>query len=137
MWPLRKGYDAELVTAARKRAREVQDQEYRRLLYVALTRAEDRLIVCGWRTKHAAPADCWYKLVEGALAGAAESVAFDFSAQVENGWAGPGWRMRSVQTAGAVSDRDEFAAELAATAPLPVTRSSTEKFPARGIRCSA
>ena len=24
-------------------------QEYRRLLYVALTRAEDRLYVCGWR----------------------------------------------------------------------------------------
>jgi len=50
---------------ATKRAR---DQEYRRLLYVAMTRAEDRLYVCGWRTRRAEPADCWYNLIRAAVA---------------------------------------------------------------------
>lgn len=37
--------------AARARARTAMEEEYRRLLYVAMTRAEDRLIVCGWKGK--------------------------------------------------------------------------------------
>ena len=105
--------DGELVGGWRARAQAAQDQEYRRLLYVALTRAEDRLIVCGWRGKNAAPVGCWYNLVAGALDatstnGAAEPVDFDFSGEVaEDGWSGPGWRLRSVQTADSESDREE------------------------------
>jgi ATP-dependent helicase/nuclease subunit A len=38
-------------------------EEHNRLLYVALTRAEDRLVVCGWQTRKAAPDECWYNLV--------------------------------------------------------------------------
>jgi len=46
--------------AARRRRRE----EYNRLLYVALTRAEDRLVVCGARPKRGQPSDeCWYSAV--------------------------------------------------------------------------
>ena len=37
------------------------------LLYVALTRAEDRLIVCGWEPKRGAHDDCWYAMVSRAL----------------------------------------------------------------------
>ncbi len=37
-------------------------EEYRRLLYVALTRAEDRLIVCGYRKSHKPAENCWYNL---------------------------------------------------------------------------
>ncbi|MCH8154530.1 MAG: PD-(D/E)XK nuclease family protein, partial [Proteobacteria bacterium] len=116
LWPLRKGYDGELVDRVRARAQSVQDQEYRRLLYVALTRAEDRLIVCGWRGKNAAPAGCWYNLVAGALADAAEPADFDFSGEVEDGWAGPGRRLRSLQTAVAETDREESGAARAAAA---------------------
>ena len=125
LWPLRKGYDGELVERLRARAQAAQDQEYRRLLYVALTRAEDRLIVCGWRGKNAAPAGCWYNLVAGALDatstnGAAEPVDFDFSGEVaEDGWSGPGWRLRSVQTADTESDREEPGVARTAAADLP------------------
>ncbi len=35
-------------------------EEYRRLLYVALTRAEDRLCICGYKSKNAIKGDCWY-----------------------------------------------------------------------------
>jgi ATP-dependent helicase/nuclease subunit A len=40
-----------------------QVQEYNRLLYVALTRAEDELIICGAQGRRAAPDDCWYNLI--------------------------------------------------------------------------
>lgn len=36
-------------------------EEYYRLLYVALTRAEDHLYLCGWGTKKELPATCWYE----------------------------------------------------------------------------
>ncbi|MHC1547343.1 double-strand break repair helicase AddA [Phyllobacterium sp. K27] len=42
------------------------EEEYRRLLYVGMTRAEDRLIVCGYRGSRQAP-DTWHGLVEAAL----------------------------------------------------------------------
>jgi len=41
--------------------------EYRRLLYVALTRAEDELHILGWRGKRAADGNCWYRAVEAAF----------------------------------------------------------------------
>jgi len=50
-------------------ARGKQLEEYRRLLYVALTRAANQLYICGWEpTKKEANADeCWYTLVEQGL----------------------------------------------------------------------
>ncbi|MEP2705624.1 MAG: double-strand break repair helicase AddA [Roseibium sp.] len=47
--------------------RDAQEEEYRRLLYVALTRAEDRLVVCGWKPKRGAHENCWYSMVSRAL----------------------------------------------------------------------
>lgn len=43
------------------------DEEYRRLLYVALTRAEDRLYVCGHKGKKAPLEESWYNYVETAF----------------------------------------------------------------------
>ena len=37
-------------------------EEYRRLLYVALTRAEDRLYICGYKMKNAVKAESWYDI---------------------------------------------------------------------------
>ncbi len=42
------------------------EEEYRRLLYVGMTRAEDRLIVCGYRGARQAPGT-WHDLVGAAL----------------------------------------------------------------------
>ena len=41
--------------------------EYRRLLYVAMTRAAERLVVCGAQGPNKIPDGCWYELVEEAL----------------------------------------------------------------------
>ncbi|PTE10439.1 double-strand break repair helicase AddA [Mesorhizobium helmanticense] len=59
--------------AASVRARELADDEYRRLLYVGMTRAEDRLIVCGYHGKRAPHTGTWHSIVSRALVGAPES----------------------------------------------------------------
>ena len=68
LWPQRKEFDDEAAAKARGAARGLRDEEYNRLLYVAMTRAEDRLIVCGWDTKNKRRPNCWYKLIEEGLA---------------------------------------------------------------------
>ncbi len=42
-------------------------EERHRLLYVALTRASDRLYICGYNGKKAAPEDNWYDLIKESL----------------------------------------------------------------------
>jgi ATP-dependent helicase/nuclease subunit A len=61
---------------ARDAARDLREQEYRRLLYVALTRAADVLVVCGALNKKLNEAEegSWYDLVHSALANDAENV---------------------------------------------------------------
>lgn len=61
--------------AAARKAREAA--ESRRLLYVAMTRAEDRLYVMGWEPGNGAPPDCWHALVRNALEGRAVAVDDD------------------------------------------------------------
>jgi ATP-dependent helicase/nuclease subunit A len=78
LWPPRRGlYD----TLAEREYEEVglrQAQEYRRLLYVAMTRAEDRLYICGWHTRNKAPDDCWYNMVKAGLMDIGEEVLDQF-----------------------------------------------------------
>ncbi|MDX1575261.1 MAG: double-strand break repair helicase AddA, partial [Kiloniellales bacterium] len=117
LWPIRKAYDGELAAAARADSAESRNDEYRRLLYVAMTRAEDRLYVCGWNTTRAAPEDCWYRLIERALAKIAEPVTFDFRQDVAGGWSGPGLRLVSPQLRTPEAAEDETGPP--AEEPLP------------------
>ncbi len=64
----------EVATRARAQARAEELREYRRLLYVAMTRAEDRLIVCGWIGKNGESEDCWYRAIRRGLEAAAEEI---------------------------------------------------------------
>ena len=67
IWAGRKDDDVPPVAAARQAAQAEAEDEYRRLLYVAMTRAADRLIVCGADGVRARPQGCWYDLVRGPL----------------------------------------------------------------------
>jgi ATP-dependent helicase/nuclease subunit A len=67
IWVGRKADDVEPVAAARQQALCDAEDEYRRLLYVAMTRAADRLIVCGAEGVRGRPAGCWYDLVRAPL----------------------------------------------------------------------
>jgi ATP-dependent helicase/nuclease subunit A len=67
IWTGRKADDAPPVALARQAALTEAEHEYRRLLYVAMTRTADRLIVCGAEGRNKRPDGCWYDLVRGPL----------------------------------------------------------------------
>ncbi|MEZ5891156.1 MAG: 3'-5' exonuclease [Xanthobacteraceae bacterium] len=69
VWAGRKELDGGALAAARAQALADATDEYRRLLYVGMTRAADRLIVCGCRGKKPPPKGCWHDLVVRGLAG--------------------------------------------------------------------
>jgi ATP-dependent helicase/nuclease subunit A len=74
VWRKSKKDDPPPVNEAIDRARIDQDREHRRLLYVAMTRAEERLYICGFRSKTEPPPTCWYNIVHLALADGMEPV---------------------------------------------------------------
>jgi ATP-dependent helicase/nuclease subunit A len=119
LWPLRTSLDGPAAARSRAAHRAAQEREYRRLLYVALTRAEDRLYVCGWSMQRAAPEGCWYKLVEAALAGVAEPGEFRLGAPEAGGWSGPGWRLHQPQKAEPDIGRSDAERAEVATPELP------------------
>jgi ATP-dependent helicase/nuclease subunit A len=93
---------------ARAEAERRRDAEHRRLLYVALTRAEDRLYVCGWQTKRQPSDGCWYHLVEAGIkaAAGAKPVEIDLTfAAGADGWRGQGWRLETSQRTEPVGDK--------------------------------
>ncbi|UEM22673.1 double-strand break repair helicase AddA [Skermanella mucosa] len=115
----RRALEDGMCAQARAAADQKRDQEYRRLLYVALTRAEDRLYICGWQGKSDPAEACWYRLAEEAMRGIGEPRAFDFTAiSPQDGWSGEGWRLRGPQTVPAKDDHrdDDLALDAA---PLP------------------
>ncbi|MHB8286115.1 MAG: double-strand break repair helicase AddA, partial [Caulobacteraceae bacterium] len=65
----RKADDTEVSAAARQMSLELTEQESLRLLYVALTRARDRVIVCGRINSRdaGAPDGGWYQRIEAAF----------------------------------------------------------------------
>lgn len=66
-WPGGVENEVGICAEARAELKQRRDQEQRRLLYVALTRAEDRLYVAGWQGNRKRDAGCWYDLVESAF----------------------------------------------------------------------
>lgn len=67
LWPGHKGAEETVTRALSETVRARIEEENRRLLYVAATRARDRLYVCGWETKKGRPKGCWYDLIVDAL----------------------------------------------------------------------
>jgi ATP-dependent helicase/nuclease subunit A len=75
VWATGSQNDVPVVQAARERARQAAHDEYRRLLYVALTRAAERLIVCGIEGVNRRPEGCWYDLVFDALESSCDRIS--------------------------------------------------------------
>jgi ATP-dependent helicase/nuclease subunit A len=63
IWVGRKADDPPPIAAARQDFQREATDEYRRLLYVAMTRAADRLIICGAEGERRRPDGCWYDLI--------------------------------------------------------------------------
>jgi ATP-dependent helicase/nuclease subunit A len=67
VWGTARGNDVGPMPDARAKAQKDARDEYRRLLYVAMTRAAERLVICGTQGVNRIPDGCWYQLVENTL----------------------------------------------------------------------
>ncbi|MDQ0467307.1 double-strand break repair helicase AddA [Labrys wisconsinensis] len=66
-WSPKMASDPPLLALERLRLRRADEGEHRRLLYVAMTRAEERLVVTGFEGKRARRDGNWYDMIEEAL----------------------------------------------------------------------
>lgn len=94
IWAMRKEDSSAKLNGARDKARDLRLQEYRRLLYVALTRAADALVVCGYLNKKQNEPEegSWYNLVDSALAKDTAQITeheVDYSAEKILRWGTP------------------------------------------------
>jgi len=97
--------DLEAIAEAKDTMRRGELDEYHRLLYVAMTRARDRLYVCGWQGQKEPEKDCWYHLVRDGLDG--------HLVPVEDGVC------RSVSAQEKPAEADDTKTEAYEPAPLP------------------
>lgn len=101
--------------AALERARRLMRDEYRRLLYVAATRARDRLYICGVESGRGDPrkpnlsAQSWRALAEGAFERMADAGTFAIE-QAGERFSQPVLRLSSAQTAAPKPDAPAAAA---------------------------
>lgn len=64
LWSPNKDLRCAAIDRVRAEAARRRMEEHNRLLYVALTRAEDRLVVCGWQPGRTLNEASWYSLVK-------------------------------------------------------------------------
>ncbi|GLS23186.1 double-strand break repair helicase AddA [Labrys miyagiensis] len=81
LWSPNKASDPPPAAEARATIRSESEAEHRRLLYVALTRAEDRLIVAGFEGATARRPGNWYDMIAGTLSAAGARVEPDGEAE--------------------------------------------------------
>ncbi|MGH6906476.1 MAG: double-strand break repair helicase AddA [Aestuariivirga sp.] len=67
LWKLPKRFESAGIAALMEIQKDARSHEYRRLLYVAMTRARDELYVCGYGGRNKPGEDCWYNLVASAM----------------------------------------------------------------------
>jgi ATP-dependent helicase/nuclease subunit A len=118
LWRPRAEFTIPVYTAEREAVRGRELQEYRRLLYVGLSRAQDRLYVCGWQTRIAPKETCWHALCRTGLAEIATPFEFDATTLIgRDGWSGEGFRLAGAQTASPILELPAEIARLGRSLP--------------------
>jgi ATP-dependent helicase/nuclease subunit A len=67
VWAVKGTSDLPPIAAAKEERKEDEQRELGRLLYVAMTRARDRLYVAGFHNNQDVPEGCWYDVIRSAL----------------------------------------------------------------------
>ena len=67
VWSPKSACDSGVIRASREAARQAARDEYHRLLYVAMTRAKDRLYICGFEGAQKRGDRCWYDMIRTSL----------------------------------------------------------------------
>ena len=99
LWPGRRAREERVCKALHEQARQQDMDEYRRLLYVAMTRAEDRLYICGWHGAKKPPEMCWNHMIRQGLGDLADVEEVEIGFATGDGWSGDGLRYACAQTA--------------------------------------
>ncbi|HZQ02030.1 MAG TPA: double-strand break repair helicase AddA [Reyranella sp.] len=118
LWLPRSDDANEAARAWREEARARALEEQNRLLYVAMTRAEDRLYVGGWVGKTKPDRGCWYERITAGLAeSGAPTREFDFTRLIDpDGWKGEGYELTNE---GSIKAPEQQELPLPQTAELP------------------
>ena len=90
LWPPFRDTEENVARSLRDAARLKREQEYRRLLYVAMTRAEDRLYIGGWEGTRKRNPSCWYDLIAPVIKEKGEEITLVDGTT--------GWRISSKET---------------------------------------
>ena len=109
-WAVRGASKSELVQSIRDQEKAERLEEHNRLLYVAMTRARDRLYVAGFEGKSGIAKGSWYETIEQGLEGHLVESTDETGARVR--------RTEAAQTVEHEAP-DESATEATASAPLP------------------
>jgi ATP-dependent helicase/nuclease subunit A len=118
LWCPRRALAVPFYTRAKETLRDRQLREYRRLLYVALSRAQDRLYICGWQTRETLRDGCWYTLCRSGLAEIGKPFAFDAAPLIgRDGWSGEGLRLVGAQQVAPVREVPTTAPSAARSLP--------------------
>src|SRR5690606_6374572 len=72
VWPVKGTSGLDRLRDARDALKQREREERNRLLYVAMTRARDRLYVAGFEGRKGPEPGCWYELIRNGLEGALE-----------------------------------------------------------------
>ena len=120
LWPPRSRVRERIAQRLAAKQRDRQDEEYRRLLYVAMTRAEDRLYIAGYGTRRAAPDTAWWNVISRGLKPVAQTFAFESHPGGPDddphlAWQGDGLRLETPQT----SEPDRKQGDDIAAAHIP------------------
>ncbi len=126
LWSPRRELRSRATEALRAQAAQRRMEEHNRLLYVALTRAEDRLVVCGWETKRKRAPTCWYDLVQAGFT-ALEAATLPF----DGAWPGAMLVHECPQTVPAKPATSDHTPD---TAPLPFWAGQAPAWHAAEIR---
>lgn len=126
-WLPPKSAASAIISEHAQRLRDAAEEEYRRLLYVGMTRAADRLIVCGYGGSRPVTGT-WHGMVFDSLSNDERGVPAEFSANGET-WSGLSWRSGGRKTETPVPEtpmlleKVKVALPSGLTTPLPPQKS--------------
>lgn len=127
LWPPRSALEDQKCRDARAAAEARDRAEHWRKLYVAMTRAAERLYVCGWLTRNDRIQDdgwlkperaenTWYQVIAQTVAAKDRKVPFDATGEWASPWGDGAMRFETVQE---VDAKPEDAVKARDPAPLP------------------
>ncbi|MEF3364915.1 double-strand break repair helicase AddA [Methylocystis sp. 9N] len=129
-WSLGKESDPPALAQAREAHRRDERAEHQRLLYVALTRAEERLYISGCHGPSGPAAGCWHQSIRNALEASCENLPDPFDSEstiLRRGEAPPRFDLARMASSSGDVDIPSFATTPAApeAAPAPPLRPSS------------